>query len=158
MLSKRSKNAARLLDCTQLYKFCSSAGLEPRNTGGLTEQLHSQPSLTIAANTWVCLLFSNKYFSIYFIFKTTRDKAYSAVKMNFCPDSVDSPSAFLSQVKRRRRSSRQSSHLQESIRASLSGTWHFFFLKRWVSPALIIPGHVYKDSRNVCFHRDLYKH
>lgn len=89
MLSKRSKNVTRSLDWNQLYKFWSSAGLRPRNTGGLTESLQSSPGLRIAASTWVCLLFSNKYFPIYFIFKTTKDKAYSAVKMNLYLDSLD---------------------------------------------------------------------
>ena len=89
MLSKRFKNVARSLDWIQLHRFWSSAGLAPRNTGGLTEPLQSQSSPRRAANTWVCLLFSNKYFPIYFTFKTTKDKAYSAVKMNLCLDSVD---------------------------------------------------------------------
>lgn len=66
------------------------------------EPLHSQPSLTIASNTWVCLLFSNKYFSIYFIFKTTRDKAYSAVKMNFGSYSVDFAFVFFPSVQEKK--------------------------------------------------------
>lgn len=130
MLSKRSKNVARSLDWIQLHRFWSSAGLAPRNTGGLTEPLQSQSSPRRAANTWVCLLFSNKYFPIYFIFKTTKDKAYSAVKMNLCLDSVDF-CIFLS--KREKRKCWEIAVIdtralvKESWKESVA--WHFFFVE-----------------------------
>ena len=128
MLSKRSKNVARSLDWIQLYKFWSSAGLAPRNTGGLTEPLQSQPSPRRAANTWVCLLFSNKYFPIYFNFKTTKDKAYSAVKMNLCLDSVDF-CIFLSKREKRKCWEIAVIYTRASIRESWkeSVTWHFLW-------------------------------
>lgn len=62
------------------------------------------------------LLFSSKYFSIYFIFfKTTGDKAYSAVKMNFCPDSIDFPFvfSFSSQFQRKRKKCREKQSLSQ---------------------------------------------
>lgn len=161
MLSKRSKNVARSLDWIQLHRFWSSAGLAPRNTGGLTEPLQSQSSPRRAANTWVCLLFSNKYFPIYFIFKTTKDKAYSAVKMNLCLDSVDF-CIFLS--KREKRKCREIAVIdtralvKESWKESVA--WHFF-LWREVGGLLassIISGLFHKDPPHVCFHRNLDKH
>lgn len=116
MLSKRSKNVARLLDWTQLHKFWSFAGLEPRNTGGLMEPLHSGPSLTTASNTWVCYYSPANIFPfISFFFKTTGDKAYSAVKMNFCPDSIDFPFVFSfpSWFQRKRKKCREEQSLSQ---------------------------------------------
>lgn len=125
----------------------SSAGLAPRNTGGLTEPLQSQSSPRRAANTWVCLLFSNKYFPIYFIFKTTKDKAYSAVKMNLCLDSVD---FCIFQVKGKRESAEIAvidtrALVKESWKESVA--WHFFFLWREVGVSWypIISGLFHKD-------------
>lgn len=51
----------------------------------------------------------------HFFFKTTGDKAYSAVKMNFCPDSIDFPFvfSFSSQFQRKRKSAGKSSHFHK---------------------------------------------
>ena len=78
------------------------------------------------------LLSSNKYFPIYFIFKATKDKAYSAVKMNLCLDSIDFSFVcvcvfFLSKREMRKCWEIAVNYSRASIREFLKerATWHF---------------------------------
>lgn len=81
--------------------------MEPLLLGPVLQQ-HQIPGCVIILQQIFFHLF-------HFFFKTTGDKAYSAVKMNFCPDSIDFPFvfSFSSQFQRKRKKCREKQSLSQ---------------------------------------------